>query len=569
MNQNLKTQQANFSKTLLSNRMSDDDSNESDLFLRIAEALSENYEHKCRLYEYMNNHWFLPATPILANIGTKRGLPISCFVNEIEDDLSSIIDNISEMSWCTACGGGIGTFIGNLRHIGEKINNKGITPGIIPFVKMIEQTVSSIAQGRVRRGACAVYLNVNHPEIETFINIRKPSGGDPDRKALNIHHGIVLNDLFINKVKNNEDLELISPLTNMVIKTVNARNLWINILITRLETGEPYLLFIDTINRMRPDILKKLNIKITTSNLCSEIVLPTGPDPFGSSRTAVCCLSSVNLEKFDEWKNHPTFIYDIMLMLDNVLNIFQRDASKKYLSKAIYSSLRERSVGLGVMGFHTYLQSKMIPFNSEEAKKINLEIFSKIKKEADKSSYEIALKYGSCLDAKHFNITERFLHKIAVAPTANISSIFSVSPGIEPIISNAFIHKTGQGSFNYKNQHLSLCLDKYSKNNDEIWTSIAENLGSVQHLHFLSSHDKEVFKTAFEIPQESLITLAHERAKYICQAQSLNLFMHPNVSKKYLHDVHMLAANSDIKSLYYLRSLSIQRAKYSSCNSCE
>lgn len=559
----------NINKHIFNSRCSLNEKDHNDIFLRIATYLSENNEHRDRLFDYMKKSWFMPATPILANAGTKRGLPISCFVCEIQDNLDSILETIYEVGWCTACGGGIGVDLSNIRSLGESIKDKGFTPGIIPFTKVIEQMVCTIAQGRVRRGACAAYLSVYHPEIESFLQIRKPSGGDPDRKILNIHHGIVIDDKFINCVENNSNIDLVSPLTGLTIKSINARELWIEILLTRLETGEPYILFKDTINKYRPNILKKLNIDIKTSNLCSEIMLPTGIDHLGKERISVCCLSSLNLEKFDEWKNDENFIHDIMLMLDNTLTSFQEKASNKYLSKAIYSSLRERSVGLGVMGFHSYLQSKMIAFESEEAKKININIFSYIKNKVDISSYRISLEKGPCLDAKELDINERFLHKIAIAPTANISSIVNTSPGIEPYIANAFIHKTGNGSFIYKNKFLEEILINKNLNNDMIWTSIVENFGSVQHLNCLNQHEKDVFKTAFEIDQKEIINLAGQRTEYICQSQSLNLFFYPTVNKKYLNEVHLLAAKSNIKSLYYLRSLSLQRAKYSSCSSCD
>lgn len=549
-----------FGKALLKDRYLLPGEKYQDLFARVSSAYADNLEHAQRLYDYMSQLLFMPATPILSNGGTTRGMPISCFVNECADSLKGISELWDENVWLAAKGGGIGSYWGNVRSINERVGANGKTSGIIPFIKVQDSMTLAISQGSLRRGSAAVYLSVDHPEIEEFISIRKPTGGDTNRKSLNIHQGVVISDKFMEAVEENKSWNLISPLDKTIISTVNARELWIKILTTRIETGEPYILFIDAVNRAIPEHHKKLNLYVKTSNLCSEITLPTGYDHLGANRTAVCCLSSLNLDKFEFWKDDPKFIEDIMRFLDNVLEGFINNASSK-MKNAVYSAMRERSIGLGVMGFHSFLQSKMIPFESVMAKSWNNKIFSIIKDKVDQASQNIANEKGPCLDAKDAGVNERFSNKMAIAPTASISIITGgVSPGIEPIAANSYTHKTLSGSFNVRNKYLSDLLDSKGFNNDQVWSSIATHEGSVQHLSCLTLEEKEVFKTAYEIDQRWIVELAADRTPAICQAQSVNLFLKGNTSKQYLHHVHYSAWKKGVKSLYYLRSTSIQRA---------
>lgn len=549
-----------FGKAVLKDRYLLPDEDFNDLFIRVSTAYADNDEHAARLFEYMRNLWFMPATPILSNGGTDRGLPISCFINEVEDTLQGIVDIWNENIWLAAYGGGIGTYWGNLRSIGEKIKNSGKTSGIIPFIAVQNALTLAISQGSLRRGSSAVYLPVWHPEIEEFVDIRKPTGGDPNRKALNIHNAVIISDKFMNAVENGETWDLVSPHTGQVTSTINARDLWIRILTARIETGEPYILFSDTVNNGKPEIYKLNNLQVKSSNLCSEITLTTGKDHLGKKRTAVCCLSSLNLEYFDAWQDHPTFIHDIMSFLDNVLNDFISRAPGD-MQNATYSVIRERSVGLGAMGFHSFMQKKMIPFGSVLAKVWNQKMFSHIRKKANEASYKIALERGPCKDAEDLGIMERFTHKLSIAPTASISIIAgNTSPGVEPFVSNIFTQKTLTGSFAVKNKYLAKLLAEKNEDNQAVWSSISSNEGSVMHLDFLTDEEKEVFRTAFEIDQSWVIDHAADRTPYICQSQSINLFLRANITKKALHAVHYRAWRKQLKSLYYSRSISIQRA---------
>lgn len=529
---------------------------------RVASAYGDNQDHAQRIYNYMNMHWFMPATPVLSNGGTTRGLPISCFLNEAQDNLNSIISLWFESAHLAASGGGVGSYWGNVRAIGEQIDKGGQTSGIIPFIAVEDKMSMAVSQGgSMRRGSMAVYLPISHPEIREFLTLRRPTGGDMNRKSLNVHHAIVICDKFMHAVENNLDWELISPKTKKAIETIKARELWIEILTVRLETGEPYLIFIDNVNRLKPEIYKKLNIDVKTSNLCSEVLLATGLDHLGNDRTAVCCLSSLNLEYYDDWKDNKQFIYDVFCFIDNVLQDFI-DRAPDVMERARYSAIRERSVGIGVMGFASLLQKKMYTFDSEETKKLNDEIFKMIKEEADKASKKLADIKGACPDAKDAGLHERFTHKLAVAPTASISIIAGhCSPGIEPYIANAYTQKTLAGSLSVRNKFLKEVLAKHKMDTDDIWSKITTNNGSVQNLQFLTEHEKNVFKTAQELDQNILIDLAADRTKYICQAQSLNLFLPANINKKELHNVHFSAWKKGIKSLYYCRSMSLQRAE--------
>ncbi|KJV68014.1 ribonucleoside-diphosphate reductase, alpha subunit [Anaplasma phagocytophilum str. ApNP] len=389
----------NFGKAVLSDRYLLEKEDYQQLFVRVAQYYSDDSQHAQRLYDYMSKLWFMPATPILSNGGTSRGLPISCFLNETEDSLAGILNLWNENVWLASRGGGIGSYWGNLRSIGERVRGSGKTSGIIPFIVVQNALTLAISQGSLRRGSSAVYLPVWHPEIEEFLDIRRPTGGDPNRKALNIHHGVLLSDEFMEAVEHDKTWDLLSPKDKCVISTVKARDLWIKILTTRVETGEPYIIFVDAVNRCKPEIYKKLGLDVKMSNLCTEITLTTGEDHLKKSRTAVCCLSSLNLEYYDMWCGNPQFIEDVMRFLDNVLTDFVQKAPTE-LERARYSAMRERSIGIGVMGFHSFLQSKMVPFESFTATMWNKKIFSYLKSQADAVSRKLALEKGRVLMLK-------------------------------------------------------------------------------------------------------------------------------------------------------------------------
>jgi ribonucleoside-diphosphate reductase alpha chain len=531
-----------------------------DLFARVASFYGDDAGHAQRIYDYMSRLWFMPATPVLSNGGTERGLPISCFLNEASDSLEGIVGLWNENVWLASKGGGIGSYWGNLRSIGEKVGAVGKTSGVIPFIRVMDSLTLAISQGSLRRGSAAVYLPVTHPEIEEFVELRRPTGGDPNRKALNLHHGIQIPDAFMRAVEADEPWALLSPKDKSVVRTISARALWIRILTARIETGEPYLVFSDHVARAQPEHHKLAGLEVKTSNLCSEITLPTGKDHLGQERTAVCCLSSLNLEKWFEWENHPTFIEDVMRFLDNVLQDFI-DRAPPGMEKARYSAMRERSVGLGVMGFHSFLQALNVPWESVVAKVWNKRIFKHIRAQADQASQMLADERGPCPDAKEYGVNERFSHKMSLAPTASISIIAgNASPGIEPIAANVFLQKTLSGSFTVRNRHLQKLLAEKGMDNDAVWSSITTTKGSVQHLDFLSDDEKAVYKTAFELDQRWIVEHAADRTPYICQSQSVNIFLPANVHKRDLHQIHMMAWKRGVKSLYYCRSLSIQRA---------
>ena len=550
-----------FGKATLSDRYLGQNESYQDLFARVASIYSDNNLHAQRIYNYISDLWFMPATPILSNGGTERGLPISCFLNEAGDSLDGILDLWSENVWLAAKGGGIGSYWGNLRSIGEKIGRVGKTSGIIPFIKVMDSLTMAISQGSLRRGSAACYLPIDHPEIEEFIEMRRPTGGDPNRKALNLHHGVLVTDAFMRAVETNSEWALKSPKDGIVQTTIPARNLWIRLLTARVETGEPYIIFIDTVNRLIPQHHKLAGLNVKTSNLCSEITLPTGLDKEGNDRTAVCCLSSLNLETFEEWKEDPNFIEDVMRFLDNVLSDFINRAPDSF-KDAKYAATRERSVGLGVMGFHSFLQKNSIPIESVMSKVWNNKIFKHIQTNVDLSSKKLAEERGSCPDAEEYGFKERFSNKTAIAPTASISIICGgASPGVEPVAANSYTHKTLSGSYNVRNRYLKKILEKHGKDNAETWSSITTNQGSVVHLDFLTDHEKKVFKTAFELDQKWIIELGADRTSYISQAQSINIFLPADVHKKELHQIHFQAWKKGLKSLYYCRSKSIQRAE--------
>ncbi len=550
-----------FGKAVLKDRYLLDGEDFQDLFARVAAFYADDQEHAQRLYGYISNLWFMPATPVLSNGGTNRGLPISCYLNEASDSLEGIVNLWTENVWLAARGGGIGSYWGNLRSIGEKVRGNGKTSGVVPFICVQDSLTLAISQGSLRRGSSALYMPVSHPEIEEFIDIRRPTGGDPNRKALNIHNAVVIPDAFMHAVEKGEDWNLCSPYNGDVMSVVKARDLWAKILTTRIETGEPYLLFIDTVNKYIPEHHKKLNLLVKTSNLCNEITLPTGKDHLGNERTAVCCLSSLNLEYYDDWCDNELLIVDVMRFLDNVLQDFIDNAPDS-MSRAKYSAMRERSVGLGVMGFHSFLQAHNTPIESVMSKVWNKKIFEHIKKEVDEASKVLAQEKGPCPDAADCGIMERFSNKMAIAPTASISIIANnSSPGIEPYAANSFTQKTLSGSFIVRNKNLVQLLESKGMNTEKVWSSIATHEGSVLQLDCLTQEEKDVFKTAQEIDQRWLIELAADRAPFVCQGQSLNVFLPGNVSKQHLHDVHFAAWKKGVKGMYYARSTSLQRAE--------
>lgn len=541
-----------FSKKTLKDRyMLPTETSPQQAFMRACKAVASNPEHQQRLYDYVSKQWFMFSSPILSNGGTKKGHLISCFLNYVPDSREGLMDHYRENTFLSSNGGGIGGYWGEIRSEGSGTSNGSRSTGVIPFLKMTDSQMLAFAQGTTRRGSYAAYMDISHPEIEEFLAMRKNTGGDVNRKCLNLHHGINITDDFMKAVENDSTWKLIDPNSQQTVSSIQARKLWFKILETRMFTGEPYLHFIDQSNRLLPQSQKSLGLKINQSNLCSEITLPTS-----NSRTAVCCLSSVNLEKFDEWENHPTFIPDLIEMLDNVISIFIEEAGPE-LSKASYSALRERSLGLGAMGFHAYLQSKMIPFESAIAKGLNHRIFSHIKKQAEVASKRLCNERGPCPDAQVALEFRRNMHLLAIAPNASSSIICgNTSPSIEPFSTNTISQKTLSGTSLLKNKYLELELDKLGQNTKEVWESIITNGGSVQHLDCLNDWTKMVFRTAFEIDQNWIVELASDRQEFICQAQSVNLFFRPGDTKKYFHNVHWNAHKKGLKTLYYCRTSS-------------
>lgn len=531
-----------------------------EVFSRAAFTYATDQEHGERIYKYISNLWFMPATPILSNAGTTRGLPISCFLGQVDDSRAGIVDHIYENAFLSSYGGGIGGDWSKLRSDGTFTSTGNKSTGLMPFLKMIDAEVAAFMQGSSRRGAYAAYLDVSHPEIEEFIDIRRPtshSGADVHRRCLGVgfHHAVTLPDAFMEAVQKGESWNLVDPHTKEVLKSVSARDLWMKILLSRVETGEPYLFFKDTANAALNPYLKEAGLTINNSNLCAEIMLPTAPD-----RTAVCCLSSVNLEFYDDWKDEPLFIQDCVEFLDNVLQSFI-DTAPKAMWRAVESARRERSIGLGTMGFHLYLQKKKIPFESPMAIGANKRIFKEIKEKAVAASAYLATVRGEPEDLKGSGM--RNAHLMAVAPNASISAICgNTSPSIEPFNSNGYSWTTISGVFLIKNKELDRLLQaKYGKLGaelNEVWSSIITNQGSVQHLDFMDEVDRVLFKTAFELDQNWIIEHAAKRQEYICQGQSVNLFVPPDVHKNDLHKLHFSAWQKGLKSLYYCRSKPIR-----------
>jgi len=533
-----------------------------DVFRRVAAWYSDDAEMAQRMYGYIAKHWVMPATPVLTNGGTERGLPISCYLNDTDDTIASIIDQWKETALLSSKGGGVGTSYDRLRAIGEPTRG-GKTSGVVSFAKVEDSVTLAISQGDVRRGSAAVYMTVDHPEIEDFLMIRDPSG-DINRRALNLHVGVLLTDEFMVAVRDNTTFPLRSRKTGQVVREIRARELFERIIDQRLKTGEPYIIFSDTVNINRPEIQKKLGLKISMSNLCSEITLPTGADHLGQWRTAVCCLMSLNAVYFDDWRKDEQFFSDVGRFIDNVLEDFIQRAPESFW-RAIYSAFRERSVGVGIMGLHSYVQSKNVPYGSAVTISHQNRILKTIRQNMDRVSRELALERGPCPDAEDAGFMERFTNKMAIAPTASISVICGgASPCTEPSPANVFVHKTLDGNVQIKNRYLERLLEEKGMNTREVWDSInAPNespAGSVQHLEFLSEHEKDVFKTAFEIDQKWAIDLASHRTVWVDQASSTNLFVPATINLTALLALHYRAWESGVKTLYYLRSQSNARA---------
>jgi ribonucleoside-diphosphate reductase alpha chain len=550
-----------FSKKTLQDRyLVGDEKSPQEAFARAAEAFADDEAHAQRIYDYASNLWFMFATPVLSNGGTKRGLPISCFLNYVDDSREGITGHYTENAYLSSMGGGIGGGWSDVRSQGTKTSKGSESTGVIPFMKVVDAEMLAFSQGVTRRGSYASYLHMSHPEIEEFLDVRKPTGGDVNRKCINLHHGVVIPDKFMEIIHRaahednfNDDWELRDPHSGEVKKVISARTLWVKLLQNRMESGEPYLMFEDAVQADLPEFQQRKGLKVNHSNLCSEITLATNEE-----RTAVCCLSSVNLEYYDDWKKHPAFIPDLVRFLDNVLTYFIANAPTE-LERARYSAERERSIGLGAMGFHAYLQKAGIAFEGAMATAANLEIFKHIKSQAQTETERLAVEKGACPDDDSCSV--RNAHLLAIAPNASSSIICgNTSPSIEPYRANAFTQKTKSGSYLMKNKFLEDVLEKYNQNTDATWTSIITNKGSCQHLEFLTEDEREVFKTAVEINQAWVVEHASMRQQYICQSQSVNLFFPPDVNKADLHNIHMLAWAKNMKTLYYLRSEAISRA---------
>ena len=547
-------------RTLEERYMVGDEKSPQEAFARAAQAFADDEAHAQRLYDYVSKQWFMFATPLLSNGGTQRGLPISCFLNYVDDSREGITEHYTENAYLSSFGGGIGGSWSSIRAQGTKTSKGSESTGVIPFMKVVDAEMLAFSQGVTRRGSYASYLHMSHPEIEEFLDIRKPTGGDVNRKCTNLHHGVVIPDSFMEIIyKATKELdfddswELIDPHSHQVKKVVSARTLWVKLLQNRMETGEPYLMFEDAVQEALPDFQKRKGLRVNHSNLCSEITLATDEE-----RTAVCCLSSVNLEHFDEWKDIPAFIPDLVRMLDNVLTVFISTAPNS-LEKAKFSAMRERSIGLGAMGFHAYLQKNSLSFEGMYATAMNMKMFKHIKDGAVETTHKLAVEKGACPDDDSCEV--RNAHLLAIAPNASSSIICgNTSPSIEPFRANAYTQKTKSGSHLHKNKYLEKLLESKNANTDSVWKEIVANKGSVQHLAVLTDDEKEVFKTAVEINQSWIIEHASMRQEFICQSQSVNLFFPPDVNKGDLHNVHMLAWAKNLKTLYYLRSEAISRA---------
>jgi ribonucleoside-diphosphate reductase alpha chain len=542
-------------KRLRESYMKDDEQSPQHRFAFVSKAFGSNDKHAQRLYDYASKHWLSYSTPILSYGRTTKGLPISCFLNYMDDSSQGLVDTLSETNWLSMLGGGVGIGLG-IRAADEK------STGIMPHLKIYDASCLAYRQGRTRRGSYAAYLDISHPDVISFLEMRKPTG-DQNIRCLNLHHGINISDKFMQIIEKcmtdpqaDDTWELIDPFSQQVREKVSARELWQKILELRMMTGEPYLHFIDTSNRYLPQWLKDKGLSVKQSNLCSEIILPTD-----KKRTAVCCLSSVNLEYYDEWKDDKKFLHDVAEMLDNVLQHFIDNAPKP-VARAIYSATRERSIGVGALGFHAYLQKNMLAFEGAMAKSANIRMFKNIREKLDEANKKLGAERGEAPDAVGTGF--RFSHLIAVAPNASSSIIMgNTSPSIEPYRANGFRQDTLSGAYFYRNKYLNALLATKGLSEEklaEVWSSIIANDGSVQHLDILEEYEKDVFKTAMEIDQRWIVEHAADRQQFIDQGQSVNLFFRPNANIKYLHAVHFMAWKHELKTLYYCRSEKIGKA---------
>lgn len=539
--------------------MREDENSPQERFAFVSKAFATDEAHAQRLYDYSSKHWLSYSTPILSFGRNKKGLPISCYLNYLDDTAEGLVDNLSETNWLSMMGGGVGIHVG-IRGADEK------SVGVMPHLKVYDASSLAFKQGTTRRGSYAAYIDISHPDIIQFLEMRKPTG-DQNMRTLNLNHGINISDDFMRIIDKcmqdptaDDSWNLVQPHNGKIVETVSAKQLWIRILEMRMQTGEPYLWFIDTANNALPDYQKKLGLKNRGSNLCSEISLATDKD-----RTAVCCLSSVNLEYYDDWKENAQFLPDVLEMLDNVVQYFIDNAPSE-ISRATYSAMRERSVGIGALGFHAYLQKNNVAFESVIAKSINNKIFKKIRAELDAANLLLAERRGACPDAAEAGVMKRLTHVMAIAPNASSSIIMgNTSPSIEPYAANAYRQDTSSGAHINKNRFLDkILVEEAAKHKEgwyeETWASIIANDGSVQHLDWLDENTKFVFKTASEIDQRWVIEHASDRQQYIDQAQSVNLFFRPDVNVKYLHAIHYLAWRGGLKSLYYCRSSKLRKA---------
>jgi ribonucleoside-diphosphate reductase alpha chain len=541
--------------------MKEEENSPQERFAFVSAKFGSNPEHAQRLYEYSSKHWLSYSTPILSFGRSKKGMPISCFLNYIEDTAEGLVDNLSETNWLSMLGGGVGIGFG-IRSSDDK------STGVMPHLKIYDASSLAYRQGRTRRGSYAAYLDISHPDVIAFLEMRKPTG-DPNVRCLNLHHGINITDDFMQIIEKcmidpeaNDDWQLKDPHTGEIRETVSAKHLWQQILELRMHTGEPYIHFIDTSNKHLPQFLKDKGLKVHQSNLCSEIILPTNEE-----RTAVCCLSSLNLENYDDWKNDQLFLRDVAEMLDNVLQYFIDNAPDS-ISRARYSASMERSIGVGALGFHALLQKKGVAFEGVMAKVLNNQIFKHIRGKLDEANLQLGMERGEAPDAKGSG--QRFSHLMAIAPNASSSIIMgNTSPSIEPYRANAYRQDTLSGSFLNKNRWLDKVIQKYLAGDGEtisgndyndIWSSIIANDGSVQHLNWMDENTKEVFKTSMEIDQRWVIEHAADRQQYIDQAQSLNVFFRPDSHIKYIHAIHFMAWKKGLKTLYYCRSEKLAKA---------
>ena len=544
-------------KRLKDSYMKEDENSPQERFAHVSKAFGSNKDHAQRLYDYSSKHWLSYSTPILSFGRSKRGLPISCFLPYLDDSAEGLVNTLSEVNWLSMLGGGVGIGLG-IRSADDK------SVGIMPHLRTYDASSLAYRQGRTRRGSYATYLDISHPDILLFLEMRKPTG-DPNMRALNLHHGINITDDFMQLIEKcmidfhaDDTWELKDPHTKEVRDKISARDLWQRILEIRMMTGEPYIHFIDTSNKKMPEFQKKLGLSIRQSNLCSEIILPTNKD-----RTAVCCLSSVNLEYYDEWKNNKFFLRDIAEMLDNVLQYFI-DNAPDYISRARFSAQQERSIGVGALGFHAYLQKNNIAFESPMAIGRNKQVFKHIREKLNDANRQLGNERGEAPDAA--GTGKRFSHLMAIAPNASSSIIMgNTSPSVEPYRANAYRQDTLSGAHLNKNRYLDAIIKKEAEQKSEnwyaeTWSSIIANDGSVQHLDWMDQWTKDVFKTSMEIDQRWIIEHAADRQEYIDQAQSINLFFRPDANVKYLHAIHFMAWKMGLKTLYYCRSEKIGKA---------